>query len=301
MASNSLPDAQSKLWSLAADMSDGLKDHDPGLAQNTKAKLDPELKAAKDTQQAYTDAGNAESDATGARNIANSNAKAAIALTKRMLGDVPDALPAIWPPGTTQIPDTIPERLSLLEKAADYLKTHHDQEVPAKNFTEPKLRATQAALQTAKSDLNTKVAARVDTKAARDIADTALRARLSALIQELSGPGLLAADDDRWYLYGLVPPAGIDRPGIAPDNVHLQKLAPGTVLAGWSSTPRAQKYRPFLQVLGRDANFIAQDTTAETDLTLTNLPTTGTLKFYVQATNPAGDSPKSVVVELSLS
>jgi hypothetical protein len=35
--------------------------------------------------------------------------------------------------------------------------------------------------------------------------------------------------------------------------------------------------------------------TSETDLTLENLPTTGTLKFYVQATNLAGDSPKSTV------
>ena len=51
----------------------------------------------------------------------------------------------------------------------------------------------------------------------------------------------------------------------------------------------------------RVAAFIEQDLTSELDLILENLPTTGTLKFYVQATNPAGDSPKSEVAEVSLS
>lgn len=65
-------------------------------------------------------------------------------------------------------------------------------------------------------------------------------------------------------------------------------------------TPRAQNYRPFIQVVGRDADFIGQPLTGELDLTLENLPLTGTLKFYVQATNPAGDSPKSAVAEVNL-
>ncbi len=32
-----------------------------------------------------------------------------------------------------------------------------------------------------------------------------------------------------------------------------------------SATPRAQKYRPFLKVEGRDADFIALDLTSETE------------------------------------
>jgi hypothetical protein len=36
------------------------------------------------------------------------------------------------------------------------------------------------------------------------------------------------------------------------------------------------------------------------DLVIGDLPTTGVLKFYVIATNPADDSPKSAVAELSL-
>ena len=60
---------------------------------------------------------------------------AALALTKRQLGDIPGALAQIWLRGTTETPDTIPGRLSLLEKAADYLRDNPGQAVEQKNFT----------------------------------------------------------------------------------------------------------------------------------------------------------------------
>ena len=250
MASKELPDAQPKLWSLAADMSDGFEDHDPGIAQNTRAKLAADLLAAKNTEAAFKRAGQAEDDAQTARNIASSNAKAALALSKRQLADVPGALALIWPAGTTEIPDTIVQRLTLLEKAVDYLRDHPTQAVEAKNFTEARLRTTHAALAKANGDLNTAVSARVETKGLRDTADKALRQRLSALIGELAGPGMCTPDDDRWYAFGLVPPAGVLRPGIAPDDVLLRRIGPGLYRAAWSATPRAQKYRPFYMSTG---------------------------------------------------
>lgn len=163
-----------------------------------------------------------------------------------------------------------------------------------------RIRAAFNALTAGRNGLKNALGPRVNAKVARDAADAALRARMSALIRELASPGLLTPDDDRWYAYGLVPPAGVERPGIAPDDVHLRKLAPTVALAAWSATPRAHKYRPFIQVVGRDADFIEQPLTSETDITFENLPTNGTLKFYVQGTNPAGDSPKSAVVEVVL-
>ena len=112
MASNELPRPQTKLWSLAADMSDGLETYEAsiGVKQNTKATLDADLKAAKGDQKAYEKAQQAESDATTARNIANSNGKAALALTKRQLADVSGALAKIWPGASLEIPDTLSER-----------------------------------------------------------------------------------------------------------------------------------------------------------------------------------------------
>jgi hypothetical protein len=121
---------------------------------------------------------------------------------------------------------------------------------------------------------------------------------MSGLVEELAR--LIAADDDRWYAFGLLPPGGVECPGIAPEDVTLRKIAPGVFIAAWSDTPRRHKFRPFVKVEGRDADFIAPEPTSETDLTLEDLPTTGALKFYVQATNPAGDSPKSAVAEAAL-
>ena len=301
MASNALPDPQNQIWSLAADMSDGFTDHDPGIVQNTRAKLDADLQAARDTQTLYTKAGLAEDEAQTARNVANSNAKAVLALTKRQLADVPGALKQIWPPGTTEIPSTISERLGLLGKVADYLRDHPTAAVETKNFTEAKLGTAFTSLTAAKSDLNSAVSARVDTKKARDLAQTALRQRMNALIAELGAPSMLTPEDDRWYGFGLVPPAGILRPGIAPDDVILRQVAPGLYRAAWSATPRAQKYRPFYMVTGRDADWIELPFETDLDLLLENLPATGTLKFQVQAHNPAGDSPKSEVATLSIS
>jgi hypothetical protein len=297
---NELPDAQSKLWSLATDMSDGLKDHDPGVAQNTGSKLDADLKTAKETQDTYEKAGKAEDGATTARNVANSNAKAALALTKRQLGDVPGALTDIWKGKSTEIPDNLPDRITLLERAADYLKVHPDDEVEKKGFTEIKIRDAFTALQKARTDLNKAVQSRVDTKTARDAADKALRRRIRGLIDELANPGLFSPDDDRWFAFGLLPPAGVQRPGIAPDNITLRKIGPGTWLVAWSSTPRAQSYRPFYKVEPSDAAWIELPLQSDLDTLLENLPTTGTLKFQVQAHNAAGDSSKSEVAEVSL-
>lgn len=300
MATNPLPDVRARLWSLAADMSDGFQNHDPGIAQNTPAKLDAELRAAKDTERAFAKAGQNETAALTSRNIANSNVKAALFLAKRQLTDVPGAFSLIFPAGTSEILDDIPARLSLLEKIADYLKDHPDQAVEPKNFTEAKLRDTHSALVSARSALNAAVSARVETKGQRDAADETLRKRLSALIKELANPGMFAPDDDRWYAFGLVPPAGILRPGIAPDNLMLRLIGPGSVRAAWSDTPRSHRFRPYYQVEGRDADFIALPVEDDLDLLLENLPPTGLLKFYVIATNPSGDSPKSAVVELPL-
>lgn len=50
-----------------------------------------------------------------------------------------------------------------------------------------------------------------------------------------------------------------------------------------------------------DPDFLHLPVEDDLDLLLENLPTNGVLKFYVTATNPAGDSPKSEVVSITLS
>jgi hypothetical protein len=300
MASNKLPASQAKLWALAADVSDGFEAHDPGILQNTRSKLDADLAAAKGTETAYSLAQQTEASAVKARNNASTQGRAALFLTKRQLADVPGSISLIWPADTTAVPEEVPDQLKLLEKTANYLAANPTDAVPGKNFTEAIIRSTRDALESARSALHIAVSDRVSAKNDRDAADGELRKRLSALIKELGSPGMLTPDDDRWYAFGLVPPAGTERPSIAPDDVMLRLIAPGTVRAAWSDTPRAHRFRPFYQVVGRDADFIALPVDDDFDLIIDDLPATGVLKFYVIGTNPAGDSPKSAVAELSL-
>lgn len=81
MASNALPDAQPELWALATDMLDGVATYEQptGVAQNTSAKLATEFDLAKKNQGDFERAGREKDAAVTARNVANSNAKAALA------------------------------------------------------------------------------------------------------------------------------------------------------------------------------------------------------------------------------
>jgi hypothetical protein len=83
-------------------------------------------------------------------------------------------------------------------------------------------------------------------------------------------------------------------------SVDLANLADGTKTR---TTTFVKKSSNVATGLAPDGSTLRSDPlgpTSETDLTLENFPTTGTLKFYVQATNLAGDSPKSTVAETSL-
>jgi hypothetical protein len=89
MASNEMPDNRAKLRTLAADMIDGLHDHEAavGVKQNTEAKLSALLAASRTKQVLFQQAEEAEDTATAALKIANSNAKGFIATARRMLAD----------------------------------------------------------------------------------------------------------------------------------------------------------------------------------------------------------------------
>jgi hypothetical protein len=47
---------------------------------------------------------------------------------------------------------------------------------------------------------------------------------MRSLIQELGQPDLLSDNDRGWYAFGLVPPARVERPGIAPEGFHVRFL-----------------------------------------------------------------------------
>lgn len=308
MASNRLQDNNDKLFALGDDMIDGLKKHgdEVGVKQFTEAVLTPKLAAARKAQGVYDGAQTAETDATGVRNVANSNAKGFIAdgknILSKPLGNKPsqDWEALGYPTGSIAMPDSIEGRLAVLAGMRDYLTKSPGKEVKTEDitFTAAQAEVLRKALSDARGAVNTAVGDRVKAKGARDGAVDELRTAMSGLINEL-GHIPIGDESPKWYYFGLVPPAGSQTPGI-PDGVTMHQVGPTSAAAGWASSPRATKYRPLKKVDGVDADFIALDLTSETQVLLENLPAKATVHIQVTAYNAAGESAASAEARLTL-
>jgi hypothetical protein len=308
MASNALPDDQTKLFSLAEDMIDGLGQQGAtvGVKQWTQAVMEIRFGTAFTAQSAYEAAQTEEASATTTRNIASSNAKGFIASVKSLFATVFGTAPSKgwegigYAPGTTAMPDSVPGRLKVLEGIRDYLTAH-----PGSEFTNSQITFTAAhastldtTLENARTALNGKVAERVTARATRDFAIGELRTAMSGLVRELDS--ILPADGGKWYYFGLVPPAGSAAPGV-PDGLTAHQVGPTSAAAGWAASPRGEKYRPFKKVDGVDAAFVALELTTETQILLENLPAKATVHFKVTAYNAAGESAPSAEAAVTLS
>ena len=308
MASNRLPDSNDKLFPLGDDMIDGLKKHggEVGVKQFTEAVLTPKLAAARKAQGLYDGAQTAETDATGVRNVANSNAKGFLAdgknILSKPLGNKPsqDWEALGYPTGSIAMPDSIEGRLAVLAGMGDYLTKNPGKEVKTEDiaFTAAQAEALRKALSDARGTVNTAVADRVKAKTARDTAVGDVRMAMSGLINELAHIPI-GDDSPKWYYFGLVPPAGSQTPGV-PDSLNAHQVGPTSAAAGWASSPRATKYRPFKKVDGVDKDFVALDLTSETQVLLENLPAKATVHIQVTAYNAAGESSASAEVSLTL-
>jgi len=307
MASNRLPDNNDKLFSLAEDMIDGLdkKGGAVGVKQWTHDVMEVKFGTAFTAQSAFDSAQVDESTATTARNMANSNVKGFISLAKPTFTKAfGSAASKQWEsigydPGTTALPDTVEGRLKVAIGIRDYLTAN-----PASEYTNNQITFTAAhandlctALDAARTMLNGLVGERVTAKATRDFAIDDLRNAMSGLVNELGS--ILPDDSGLWYYFGLVPPAGSEKPGV-PDGVTLHQVGPTSAAAGWAASPRGEKYRPFKKVEGVDKDFVALDLTSETQVLLENLPVKATVHFQVTAYNAAGESAVSTVVSVNL-
>jgi hypothetical protein len=108
---------------------------------------------------------------------------------------------------------------------------------------------------------------------------------------------LMEDDDPRWYSFGLTPPAVPETPE-AVDDVVLSHAGPGRVLASWTGTPRAGRYRVLKQVIGVDAEPVLADTIYDTQFAFTGLTAGQTLRVFVEAANDAGIADPSEAVEI---
>ena len=79
----------------------------------------------------------------------------------------------------------------------------------------------------------------------------------------------------------------------APESVASVTLTPGAVgkiVADWPRAVRATRYRPFVQVVGVDTDFVARDAVHDLTVNLTGFTTGQTVKVYIVAANDAGEA-----------
>jgi len=195
---------------------------------------------------------------------------------------------------TNAVPEIQDDLLTLAEDMADGLHTDGAGVGIAQN-TEAVMRATITALRTAEAEFGAAKEARqaavnglqAADDQARDTALRNLRKRVRDLINELDT--LLADNDARWHAFGLSMPADPD----TPEPVESLTLTPGTagvIVASWPRAVRATRYRPFVQIVGVDTEFVARDAVHDMTVNLTGFTTGQTVKVYIVAANDAGEA-----------
>ena len=306
MASNELPNKLDELFTLAEDMADGLQVHEGpvGVLQNLEVRVRADLAGAESGQQEFGNARAAKRNATAAQRIADSNGKAFIGNSRAVLAPfLGESWSEAWAPTgfpdqSTAVPSTMAVRQALLNALRGFFVANPARENAPLNVTATEAAARFTALSTARSAAHAAVTTVNDRKKDRAAAVKVLRKRMRGLIEELTQ--LLAGDDARWYAFGLVPPDGEDAPD-EPTNLVASPLPdePGTWLLDWDDAARAASYRVYVQVVGTDPDFRLAVTVSDSDATLTDLPTSGTLRFRVIAVNAAGNpSPPSETLEV---
>lgn len=126
----------------------------------------------------------------------------------------------------------------------------------------------------------------------RNAAMERLRRRMMGLVAELTQ--LISGLDARWLSFGLNMPGATERPE-APKNVSVVRVSETELGVKWEKTPRATHYRVWLQVEGRDGEFLPIGSAKDLDFTIESVPMDATVRIALSAVNPGGESGKREV------
>ncbi len=319
MSSNATPKNQKILIALAhrIHMGQAANGVAVGLFHHTAATMDLALKklegdpaaapgtsANKGSQLVYRDCVDATGDAETAMKALSDGAVKEFLTGYRLVltgvhGTAPDAgwEAAGFPPGSTAVPRTHDQRLTLLGAARAYLAAHPTYEAVQPRPSGPPLAvsaATALALQgqmnTARMLIQTREAEQTACRNARDVDFDGLFGEVSGLIAELRD--LLTPADPRWELFGLNIPANPTVPE-AITSLTVTALGTGQELAEWSYAVRMESTRLFLKQVGIDTEFINVADPKDLDHVLKGLTPGTTISVFVRAHNAAGDGPAS--------
>ncbi len=305
MAANPIPAVVAPLLALAEDAADGAHTFQAGigLKQNLEVNIRADITALRTAEQNYAAAKTAKDTFSSNLQTADSNGrafiKAASALFKQVISESwSDAWAATgFPDGSTAIPTTQEERLTLLGALRGYFTANPTKEISTATLviTAAKADTLFTALSDARAAVNNGNTDSGNKKAARDAALGNLQNRLRGLIAELGQ--LLGDNDPRWDAFGLNEPGASATPDVPEGLV----VTPGTgheLHADWADARRATRYRVWKQVVTVDADFVAFATVNDSNATLAGLPVGKTVKIRVTAANDAGESVPSAEVQV---
>jgi hypothetical protein len=303
MATNETPKDLEGLLGLADKMADGLHTDAAGvgIAQNTEAAMRAAITAAQLADVDYGAAKEARVAATAVTQAADDEAQNFLLAAKRVLSQF---LGTNWstawestgfPNQSTKVPATQDQRLILCATLKIYFTNNPTREVAALGVTAINAEAKFQALSDGRDAVEHKTREQADKKATRDTAVNGLRKRVRGLIDELTQ--LLDDTDSRWHVFGLNCPADPDTPEPV-GSLALSLGAAGVIVATWPSALRATRYRPFTQIVGVDAEFVAHDPVHDEFVNLPGFASGQTVKVYIIAANDAGEADPGPTEEI---
>jgi len=303
MAGNPVPKSQEELLALAEDMADGCHNHEVaiGIQHNKEANVRADITALRNAEAGFGTAKDNRQDAMDALQLTDDAATEFLGKARKVLTSFLGNFwstqwePTGFPDHSTKVPESQEKRMNLCASLKIYFTNVPAHEVAAMGVTAAIAETRFQAVSDGRDALSLKEQAQTTAKQGRDAALAALRKRARDLISELDT--LLADDDARWHAFGLSMPSDPDTP-MPVESLTLTPGTTGIIVASWPRAVRATRYRPFVQIVGVDDDFVARDAVHDLSVNLTGFTTGQTVKVQIVAANDAGEAQPSPTQEI---
>ena len=308
MASNILPINLAELETAGRDAADGATQLGAaiGLKQNTAPLITADTDALSDSGDQYTVADTGVRSANTALRLAVSNARGFLMLGRDLLKPVLGGKASTawaetgFSSQSLAVPSADDLLQAMLDKMQTYLTANPTRENAPANFTAAQAGVLYTAIKDARSGptgVTAKEDARKTAKAARDLAEAALRRRLTGLLGELGQ--LLDPMSPHWVTFGFQRPGAEEKPDIV-KTLTATALGSGRIKLDYAGAARTAHYQ-ICQVTDPVAGtFTILDDATATSYLLEDQTVGATLSLKVRGTNDGGDGKFSPTVQVTV-